>query len=332
VKRLLSRRQCLPLLAAGLCPAAETSVSQQWGRIASETDGTVGAMALHLSSGRTASLHGEERFPLASVCKLPIAAHILAMVDEGRLSLDEELTIPRYDVWPGVSVVAERWPKQRRFRLDELVEWMVAKSDNTAVQTLFRIGGGPKAMGARLRQWRVDGIRLDRSERQCALDAAGVREAPPVSRWTPGMSDKLTAAIPPAERLAAMREFLADPRDTGTPAGTVQLLKKVCAGELLSPKLTARLMEILKATTTGSARIKGLLPAGTVVAHKTGTTGTVLDFNGSTNDAGVIRLPGDGGQLAIAVYVKGSTRNVAARELVIARIARAAFDSWATLA
>jgi beta-lactamase class A len=275
-------------------------------------------MALHLSSGRTASLHGEERFPLASVCKLPIAAHILAMVDEGRLSLDEELTIPRYDVWPGVSVVAERWPKQRRFRLDELVEWMVAKSDNTAVQTLFRIGGGPKAMGARLRQWRVDGIRLDRSERQCALDAAGVREAPPVSRWTPGMSDKLTAAIPPAERLAAMREFLADPRDTGTPAGTVQL--------------TARLMEILKATTTGSARIKGLLPAGTVVAHKTGTTGTVLDFNGSTNDAGVIRLPGDGGQLAIAVYVKGSTRNVAARELVIARIARAAFDSWATLA
>ena len=67
-------------------------------------------------------------------------------------------------------------------------------------------------------------------------------------------------------------------------------------------------MEILKATTTGSARIKGLLPAGTVVAHKTGTTGTVMDFNGSTNDAGVILLPGGGGQLAIAVYVKGSTR------------------------
>ena len=326
----LSRRQCLPLLAGGLWAAGETSVSEQWRRIASETDGTVGAMALHLSSGRTASLRGDERFPLASVCKLPIAAHILAMVDEGRLSLDEELTIPRYDVWPGVSVVAERWPKQRRFRLDELVEWMVAKSDNTAVQTLFRIGGGPKAMSARLRQWRVDGIRLDRSERQCTLDAAGVRQAPPVSRWTPEMSDKLTAAIPAPERLAAMRAFLADPRDTGTPAGTVQLLKKVFAGELLSPKLTARLVEILKATTTGSARIKGLLPAGTVVAHKTGTTGTVMDFNGSTNDAGVILLPG-GGQVAIAVYVKGSRGNLAARELVIARIAKAAFDGWVNL-
>jgi len=289
-------------------------------------------MALHLSSGRTASRRGDERFPLASVWKLPIAAHILARVDEGRLALDEELTIPRYDVWPGVSVVADRWPKQRRFRLDELVEWMVAKSDNTAVQTLFRIGGGPKAMGARLRQWQVDGIRLDRSERQCTLDAAGVRHVPPVSRWTPDMSDKLTAAIPAAERLAAMREFVADPRDTGTPAGTVQLLKKVFGGELLSSKLTARLVEILKATTTGSARIKGLLPAGTVVAHKTGTTGTAMDFNGSTNDAGVILLPDGGGHLAISVYVKGSRGNLAARELVIARIAKAAFDSWSALA
>ena len=145
------------------------------------------------------------------------------------------------------------------------------------------------------------------------------------------MSDQLTAAIPPRERLAAMHAFLADPRDSGTPAATVQLLKKVFAGELLSSKLTARLVEILKATTTGSTRIKGLLPAGTVVAHKTGTTGTVMEFNGSTNDAGVILLPGGAGQLAIAVYLKGSTESLAARERMIARIAKAAFDSWANL-
>jgi hypothetical protein len=55
-----------------------------------------------------------------------------------------------------------------------------------------------------------------------------------------------------------------------------------------------------------------------------------MDFNGSTNDAGVILLPG-GGQVAIAVYVKGSRGNLAARELVIARIAKAAFDGWVNL-
>src|SRR5204862_1923382 len=97
--------------------------------------------ALHLPSGRRISLNGGERFPMASVCKLPIAIHILAMVDEGKLTLRDEIEIPLYDVVPTVSPIAERWPKQRRFPLDEMLELMIAKSDNTAVQTLFRMGG-----------------------------------------------------------------------------------------------------------------------------------------------------------------------------------------------
>ena len=69
--------------------------------------------------------------------------------------------------------------------------------------------------------------------------------------------------------------------------------------------------------------------SGTIVAHKTGTTGTVQGFNGSTNDVGVITLPGNAGRLAIAVYIKGSSRSEAVREKVIAQIARAAFDAYA---
>ena len=54
------------------------------------------------------------------------------------------------------------------------------------------------------------------------------------------------------------------------------------------------------------------------------------DFDdGSTNDVGVITLPGNAGRLAIAVYIKGSSRSEAVREKVIAQIARAAFDAYA---
>jgi beta-lactamase class A len=74
---------------------------------------------------------------------------------------------------------------------------------------------------------------------------------------------------------------------------------------------------MMEKTTTGPARIKGLLPAGTVVAHKTGTTGSAGNLNGSTNDVGVIA-----GRIALAVYVKGSTRPLAVRERAIAEIAR----------
>ena len=47
---------------------------------------------------------------------------------------------------------------------------------------------------------------------------------------------------------------------------------------------------ILERTSTGAGRIKGLLPNGTVVGHKTGTTGNAGALNGSTNDVGVIVL------------------------------------------
>jgi hypothetical protein len=43
---------------------------------------------------------------------------------------------------------------------------------------------------------------------------------------------------------------------------------------------------------------------------------------------GVIALPKGTGQLALAVYLKGSTRDLAAREAAIARIAKATFDAW----
>lgn len=295
----LTRRHCLYLFGAGLAAAAVDTLAETWQGIAAHAGGTLGAAALHLASGQHVSLHGDERFPMASVCKLPIAMHILALVDEGKLARAADIEVVRQDVTLNVSEVGRRWPQQRRFPLDELLLSMVARSDNTAVETLYRIGGGAPAIMARLRSWNLDGIRIDRTERQCNVDAA-----------------------------RSMRGFIADPRDTATPDGAVRLLRRLFHGELLKPASTARLVEIMEATTTGPGRIKGLLPAGVVVAHKTGTTGTSHGLNGSTNDAGVITLPGHAGQLALAVFLKGSAQDLAAREMTIARMAKAAFDAF----
>lgn len=133
---------------------------------------------------------------------MPIAANILALVAEGKLKLTDEIEIPIYDVVPGVSEVADRWARQKRFSLDELLLLMVARSDNSAVQTLFRMGGSAEGMAARFRQWGIQGIRVDRSELQRGFDAYGVQHVPRVEQWTPGILERLTARIPPRERLA----------------------------------------------------------------------------------------------------------------------------------
>jgi beta-lactamase class A len=324
---ITTRRRYLLLLTGGIAASADSNLPEEWRQVAHATDGVVGAAALDLTSGRRASLHGDELFPLASVCKIPIAMNILALVDEGKLALNQQIEVLPRDVWTGVSNIATRWPAQRWFPLGEMIELMVAKSDNTAVETLFRLGGEGPAMAARFRQWNLHGLRVDRSERRCDLDRSGVERIPPPDQWTDGMLNALKAKTTPAMRYRATRRYLDDPRDTGTPNGTAQLLTRLFHGELLSKSSTARLIETLKATTTFPTRLKGLLPPGTIVAHKTGSTGPVNGLAAATNDSGVIFLP-DGRQLAVSVYVKASTLSDTARDSIIAGVARAAFDYY----
>jgi beta-lactamase class A len=72
---------------------------------------------------------------------------------------------------------------------------------------------------------------------------------------------------------------------------------------------------------TGPARLKGLLPPDTPVAHKTGTTDVVI------NDVGIITLPDDSaipGHLALAVFATNG--RVSAMQQTIAKLSGAAFE------
>src|SRR5690348_15149887 len=99
--RLITRRECLLAAAASALPDG-------WRKAAADTDGMVGAAALHLGSGRLVEMNGGERFPLASVCKLPIAMHMLALVDEGKFALDQKIEVLPRDLVSSVSALAPR--------------------------------------------------------------------------------------------------------------------------------------------------------------------------------------------------------------------------------
>jgi beta-lactamase class A len=324
----LQRREFLGFLGT-FAAGGQRALIEEWQQIASATDGVVGAAAMQMKSGEHAALNGQDSFPLASVCKVPIAMRLLALVDEGKRRLDENIEVLPRDVWQSWDGdVGSRWPRQRQFRLDELIRLMVVHSDNTAVQTLFRVGGEEPGMTASLRKWHTNGIRIDRFEGQCSLAVHGLTNPPPVEQWTPGLIKQLIARIPQDAQYLGMKTFLADPRDTATPDATVDLLVRASRGVLLSPRSTNYLFEVMEATTIGKGRLKGKLPPNTSVAHKTGTTDTVKGLNGGTNDVGVI-LPRTVDQIVVAVYIKGSTRSSATRDTVIAKIARAAYKRWA---
>jgi len=117
-------------------------------------------------------------------------------------------------------------------------------------------------------------------------------------------------------------------RNWASPEGATSLLRALHEQRGISKENRELLLKFMIESGPGAKRLKGLLPAGTIVAHKTGTSGTNKDgVTAATNDIGIITLP-SGKHLAIAVFVSDSPADDATREGVIAKIAKEARDMW----
>ncbi len=285
-------------------------------RLGQTSGGITGASIIHLETGRRVSLNGDQRFPMASSYKVPIAVQLLTLVDDGKIRLDQMIEIRPSDLHPGSGTLTNLF-KQPGLALSvrNLMELMLLISDNSATDVCLRLAGGAPAVTARMNQLGISGITVSRPTIGLISDWLGVSEAD----WS-STEFKYKRSLDPEGRKAASAKFDADPRDTSTPDAMTALLEKIFRKSLLKPESAELLYDIMRRCQTGDARLKGILPAGTEVAHKTGTIG------GTTNDIGIITLPDNAGHVAISIFIKSSEKEVPQRERTIAEIARAAHD------
>ena len=164
-----------------------------------------------------------------------------------------------------------------------LMKRMLIHSDNRATDILIKDLGGPTKLNAWLHANGMRGLRVDRTI---------------------------------AQLLAAKRD-LWDRRDSSTPMAMVDLLKRIYSAELITPQSRNYLLDIMAQCQTGKNRMKGLLPFGTPVEHKTGT------LNGYASDVGFITMP-DGRRIAVAMFTRGGSD----RPRTIAESARAIYDGF----
>jgi beta-lactamase class A len=316
--------------AAGQAAGAPScGLANTWGTVAKGATGTVAAAVRHVETGALVSFHGETPMLMQSVFKVPIALAVLGAVDRGALRLDASIRVGLADLSPGVSPLAERVRRDgaQIVTLGELLRLMVVESDNSAADLLLRQIGAPAGVARYLASQHLAGIDVSLSERQ---NAEVYFDLP----FPASAADPLTAfsqaidAEPAARRLEAAKAYSRDRRNTATADAFVDMLARVEQGALISPSSTAMLLDWMTASTSFPGRIKGQLPAGTRAAHKSGTSGTTDGITAATNDAGLVTLP-DGSHLALAVFVKDSADESAARDDLIARMARAAYDCWA---
>lgn len=296
-------RRAIALVGAlGLMPGTASATGEpgslrtEMAQIARVTRGPVGAAAVVVEGGHIVALHGEQRFPMQSVYKLPIAMAVLHQVDSGKLRLDQRVKIGPHDMVPPSrgSAIRDKYPNGTEMTVSELLSAMMGVSDGTASDVLLKMAGGPERVTASVRGLGGRGIVVATTE----------------------------AAMARGEQVQY--------RNWATPDAMAELLRALQAGKGLSAPSRRLLLGLMTASKTGPGRIKGLLPAGTVVAHKTGSSGTVHGLTRATNDVGLVTLP-DGRHLAIVVFVSDTKVDEATRDAVIARIVRAAWDDRATL-
>jgi beta-lactamase class A len=280
----------------------------------------LGVAVQNLDGGEAWVRNDQDRYPMQSVFKAPLAAAVLAEVDAGRLSLDEVITIGDMDLSPPLSPIGQAWPAVSRYTVGDLLRRAVSDSDNTAADVLMRRIGGPGAVNAWLTARGVEEIRIDRYERELQPEINGMPSFRPAWR-TPEAFGAAMQAVPEAQRRAAQAHYIEDPRDTASAVGTLVFLRKLKTGELVSPASTALLLRLMTQTTTGPGRLKAGLPEGATLAHKTGTSATAFGVTAVTNDIGIVTLK-DGRHYAVAVFLIGSPASLKDREAVIAEVMR----------
>ena len=323
-------RLILPILCAWLASAFVFASGPDLSRLEDEIDhiishsrGTIGVSLIHVESGATLSVRGDERFPMASVYKLPIAIEFLTQVSAGTLALDRPIELAPSDI-RACCTLSRRHPRGGvTVTVGELLELMIVESDNTASDAILKLVGGPPVVERRMRTLGFDTINVNRFEGDINLEMTGVANPPPEAEWTLNLQYQLISEVTPdALREARTRYTTSDPRDTSTPDDMARLLGRLQLGNLLPPQHTTLLLDLMARSKTGPQRLKALLPPDTGVAHKTGTTSVVI------NDVGIITLPADsamGGHLAIAVFVINGGR-VSSMQQAIARIAASSYE------
>ena len=292
-------------------------------RLAEHAEGTVGVAAYHLETGRGITLNGDVAFPMASTYKVPIAVQILTQVDHGEKSLQDMVEVEQDDVYVTSGAISNLLDDPGlQISVHNLLELMLQISDNIATDILMREAGGSSAVTARMIEAGVDGISVNRPTWALIANWLGDPDVSEDRQINRADYQALLEAERSDGALAANNAaFNADLRDTSTPAAMSALLQKIWNREVLSEESSALLIDIMYRCQTGEARLKGALPPGTQVAHKTGTIGQ------TTNDVGIIDLPDGAGHVVTVVYIKESEiESSADREPVIAQIARAVHD------
>jgi beta-lactamase class A len=260
-------------------------------QIISSKNATVGVSIKNIEDKDTLSINGNLKMPMMSVFKFHIALAVLHKVDEGKLTLTQEIFVQKKDLKEDTwSPMKEDYPEgDVNLTLDKILRYTVSHSDNNGCDILINLVGGTKYIQKFINEQGIKNFVIKVNEDQ-------------MKTWK--------------------NLYI----NTTTPLATTELLEKFFKGEVLKEETTEYLYQIMVETSRGLTWMKAGLPEGTELAHRTGISGTNdANLRVAMNDIGIVKLP-NGKHFILSVYLKDITEKKEDTEKIIADITKAVWN------
>jgi beta-lactamase class A len=258
-----------------------------------------GVYVKNLATGEEAAVLGDAHFESASTIKLAVMILAFQLADAGKLDLAQPYALKPQDYRAGSGVLRFLDPGAR-LTTHDLIELMIATSDNSATDLVIGKVGGPAAVNAFLRRAGYRDLRLNKTVFEHFRWRYEVLD-PKYARLTPedvfALQSGAPAFVAPRQALIAEVRAAAAARDLDglvarantdeanwlgvvTPRELGRMLESIERDEAASPAACEDMKRMLRAQQAGQRKMPHFLSVP--VAHKTG------ENTGVTHDAGLI--------------------------------------------
>lgn len=293
---------------------------------AAAVDGDTGICVCDIATGREIGHCADERFPLASVCKVPILVEAFRRYEAGQLDLDERIPFTEEKRCFGSGLLSAMHPGLRLTVYDLLV-LMITVSDNAATDmVLDRLT--PGAVTATMRRLGLAEIRVDRRLRELlgdylkALDPSladiSISDWERIRRRRP----ELDTLINDVDAAREATNRAAGNRDVASPRAMARLLAMIAQSQCAGEDACRAMLDIMDRQQL-NGRLPHRFPANTRFPHKTGTLG----HGAVVNDAGILYIDG-APAAAIAAFTRNVRSPIFVTEEALAQLGRAVYDAY----
>lgn len=240
-----------PATAAPAAPADTAALRRALEAAVSGYPGIVGIGVRNLKTGEAVSLRGDETFPSASLIKVAVLVALLEEVRQGRLRLEEPISLVSRDRVGGSGVLQHLRPGLL-LSLEDAAWLMIVVSDNTATNLLLD--------------------KLDVRSVGAKMEALGLPHT------------KIHSKTFRRETSIAVDSSVKYGLGVSTPDETVRLFTLLHEGRAVSPALDSGALAMLRAN-QDVTKLTRWLPASVAVAHKSG------EVDRARSDCGILYSP-----------------------------------------